>query len=72
MQHESQKRNPPESQIQQPCLIHDAVQFASVIGEISEWDLQKRRAYISEMEIAFGLAAAQQLKDGLTELWKNK
>lgn len=69
---ESQKRNPPESQKKQPNLIHDEAQLASVLDEIAFWPLEKRRDYLANIETAYGPESAQQLKDGLTELWKKK
>lgn len=53
-------------------MIHDKEQLASVIEEIADWDLQKRRDYLANIETAYGPESAQQLKDGLIARWKEK
>lgn len=53
-------------------MIHDETQLAGVLDEIAFWPLQKRREFIAEIEKAYGPESSQQLKDGLTELWKTK
>ena len=53
-------------------MIHDPTRLREVIEEISVWSLQARREYIASMEKAFGPKSAQQLRDGLTELWKER
>jgi hypothetical protein len=53
-------------------MIHDPARLREVIEEISAWSLQARREYIASMEKAFGPKSAQQLRDGLMELWRRK
>lgn len=53
-------------------MIHDPIRLQEVLDEISEWTVDQRRAYIGEIEQVFGSEAAQQLRDGLTEMWKRK
>jgi hypothetical protein len=53
-------------------MIRDPVRLQEVIGEISEWPLDRRRQYIASIGQAFGEAAAQQIRDGLKALWENR
>ncbi|MEX3914849.1 hypothetical protein AB4Y43_01195 [Paraburkholderia sp. BR10872] len=50
-------------------MIHDPARLAEVIDEIIDWTLEQRRSYIANLERAFGPAAAQQIRDALTERW---
>lgn len=47
-------------------------ELAEVLAEISEWSLQQRRDYIASIEAAFGKEAADQIRQGLKALWKQK
>jgi RNase P protein component len=53
-------------------VIYSRRRLREVLDEISEWNLDRRRQYIADIEKEFGSKSAQQLKDGLTELWKRK
>jgi hypothetical protein len=53
-------------------MINDPQKLREVLEEIAEWTLDERRWYIAETEKAFGAASAQQLKDGLVAMWRNK
>lgn len=53
-------------------MITDAVRLREVIEEIARWSLQARRSYIGEIQKAFGEAAAEQLKDGLRQMWEQR
>lgn len=53
-------------------VIHDPVRLNEVIDEIEGWSLQERRSYIANLERAFGPAAAQQIRDALTERWQKR
>lgn len=41
-----------------------------VLAEIAEWPLSERRAYLKNVETAFGKEASDQIKRGLQELWE--
>jgi len=45
-------------------------EVVEIVDEIVNWSLEQRRAYIASLERAFGPAAAQQIKDALSERWK--
>ncbi|HEX7911747.1 MAG TPA: hypothetical protein VF534_27150 [Paraburkholderia sp.] len=53
-------------------MIHNETRLREVLEEIAGWDLAKRRAYIADMGKAFGPEAAEQIKQGLKELWGNR
>jgi hypothetical protein len=53
-------------------MISDPVQLQAVLEEIAEWPLDKRRIYIANIEKAFGKDAAQQIRDGLAQIWENR
>jgi len=53
------------------CLF-DADRLREVIEEIAEWTLDQRRGYLTDIGKVFGPEAVQQIKDGLTELWRSK
>lgn len=53
-------------------MIIDLLRLREVIEEIAEWNLQDRRWYIAEMEKAFGTASAEQIRNGLTQFWKER
>lgn len=53
-------------------MIHDKAQFESVIQEIADWPLERRRWYIAEIEKAFDKESAQQIKEGLMTYWEAK
>ncbi|WP_445376118.1 DUF7696 family protein [Paraburkholderia phenoliruptrix] len=53
-------------------MINDPQRLREVIEEISEWPLDRRRRYIASIGQAFGEAAAQQIRDGLTRLWAER
>jgi hypothetical protein len=53
-------------------MIDDKAQFESVIQEIADWTLERRRCYIAEIEKAFGQESAQQIKDGLIAYWDKR
>ncbi|MDN7965494.1 hypothetical protein QZM92_26295 [Burkholderia multivorans] len=42
------------------------------VKTIAEWDLKQRREYLELVKQKRGEAAAQRLKEGLTELWKQR
>lgn len=53
-------------------MINDPQQLRTVLEEISEWSLEDRRWYIAEIQKAFGPKSAEQIKQGLIDLWKRK
>ena len=53
-------------------MIHDPARLREVIEELAELPLSTRRAHLADVEEKQGVAAAQQLRDGLTEFWKRK
>lgn len=53
-------------------MIHDPIRLQEVIDEIVDWTIEKRRAYIASIEKAFGPAASEQIKQGLTALWQER
>lgn len=46
--------------------------LAEVLEEIAGWSLQARREYIASIEKAFGIESAQQIENGLKELWEQR
>lgn len=53
-------------------MIYSRRRLREVLEEISEWSLERRRQYLADIEKAFDAKSAQQLKDGLMEMWKRK
>jgi hypothetical protein len=53
-------------------MIHNPTRLAEVLTEIADWPLDRRRAYISEIEAAFGIEAAEQIRKGLAALWETR
>lgn len=53
-------------------MIYSRRRLREVLEEISEWDLPKRREYIADLGKAFGEESAQQIRDGLTNLWNER
>ena len=53
-------------------MIHDAEALRTLLEEIAEWTLEQRRQYIADLGKAFGSNAAEQIKQGLTELWTER
>lgn len=53
-------------------MIGDEGRLGEVLEEIAEWDLAKRRRYISQIETANGTTAAEQLRKGLKWMWEAK
>jgi len=53
-------------------VIYSRRRLREVLDEISEWSLERRRQFITDIEKAFDAKSAQQLKDGLIDLWKRK
>lgn len=53
-------------------MIHDAEALRTLIEEIAEWTLEQRRQYIADLGKAFGSRAAEQIKQGLTDLWAER
>ena len=52
--------------------IHDPEALHTLLDEIAQWDLQARRQYLVDLERGLGRDAANQVKDGLRELWNNR
>jgi hypothetical protein len=50
-------------------MIGDMERLTEVIDEIEYWSLQQRRQYLASLQNAFGKAAADQIRDGLTQIW---
>lgn len=48
------------------------MRLMEVIDEIEPWALQQRRDLIASIECAFGPAASQQIKDALSQRWKQR
>jgi hypothetical protein len=53
-------------------MISDPARLREVTEEIADWPLERRRAYISEIETAFGTHAASQIKQALQALWTER
>lgn len=54
-------------------MIHDPQRLREVIEEIADWPTKQQRIeYIASIGQAFGEAAAQQIRDGLTALWEKR
>lgn len=53
-------------------MIADPARLREVLEEISDWPLERRRAYIEEIEAAFGQEAASQIKEALQALWTER
>jgi hypothetical protein len=53
-------------------MINDLQRLTELVEEVSEKPLEWRRRYLKDMETAFGEAAAQQIRDGLTRLWAER
>ena len=53
-------------------IIHDPQRLRELIDEIAEWTLEQRRQYIADLGNAFGSKAAEQIKQGLTDLWAER
>jgi len=53
-------------------MIHDPTRLREVVEEIAVWTLQARREYIASIQTAFGEQAAEQIRQGLGELWKTR
>lgn len=53
-------------------MITNATKLQEVIEELADLPLDARRAHLADVEEKQGVAAAQQLRDGLTEFWKRK
>lgn len=53
-------------------MIHDSEALRTLLEEISEWSLVKRRQYLADMRKAFGIAAEEQIKQGLADLWAER
>lgn len=51
-------------------MIHDPTRLREVVEEIAVWTLQARREYITSIQTAFGEQAAEQIRQGLGELWR--
>lgn len=50
-------------------MIHDSEALRTLLEEIAEWPLIKRREYLADIRKAFGIAAEEQIKQGLSDLW---
>jgi hypothetical protein len=53
-------------------MIYSRRRLREVLEEIAEWSLERRRQFIADIEKAFDAKSAQQLKDGLVELWRER
>lgn len=53
-------------------MIENLQRLREVLEEISAWSLESRRWYIAEIEKAFDEASAEQIRQGLIALWKEK
>lgn len=51
-------------------MIADPIRLREVVEEIAGWTLDQRRTYLKNIETAFGTAAANQIREGLTEMWQ--
>ena len=52
-------------------MIADPIRLREVVEEIAAtWTVDQRRTYLKNIETAFGTAAANQIREGLTEMWK--
>ena len=53
-------------------MIADAEKLRELVEELAELPLEARRAHIADVEQKQGKSAADQLRAGLRELWRER